>query len=313
MNEFERQWRVLRNQIKRFTEENFSTRPARKAPNLKMCPACGRFVGAGASVCEYCDSVLDPKRQGDVSVDGGQIIKISPVAILGLICITMYIGSAVLSQSRTDRDILSSLFSPQKVFMDLGAMVGVWQLLSVQPWRLVTYAFLHGGIMHLLMNMSALGYLGPSLWEHLGTRRFWLISLGTAIGGAVFSLVLWPLFGRTANAVGFSGALFGYIGALWGYYRHTGRFSMAEEYRRQFVYGMLICLLLSFAGMGIDHFAHLGGALTGWAMVQLFYAKWFRRLGDTFERAVLLALFGFYGWGLVAIALAIRSGGLFGY
>ncbi len=312
MNEFERQWRILRNQIKRFTEENFSSGPARKGPNLKMCPACGRFVGAGVSVCEYCDTVLDPKRQGDVRAGGGQAIKLSPVAILGLICITMYIGSAVLSQGRTDRDILSSLFSPAKVFMDLGAMDGAWAVLF-QPWRLITYAFLHGSIMHLLMNMSALGYLGPSLWEHLGTRRFWLISLGTAIGGAVFSLLLWPLFGRTANAVGFSGALFGYIGALWAYYRHTGHFTMAEEYRRQFVYGMLISLLLSFAGMPIDHFTHLGGAVVGWGMVRLFYAKWFRRLGDTFERLMLLAMVALYGWGVVAMALALQSGGLFGY
>lgn len=313
MNELERQLRILRNQVKRWTQDHVSGGRPVKGPNLKMCPNCGRFAAAGASVCEYCDSVLDPKRMADVDASGRQIMRINPVVVIGLICATMYIGSAVMSQSRTDRDILSCLWSPADVFVDLGALVGAFDLLWVQPWRLITYGFLHGSAMHIFMNMSALAYLGPVLWEHLGTRRFWLVSLATAVGGGLVSVLGWAMLGEMAFAVGFSGALFGYIGALWAYYREVGRFSMAEEYRRQFVMGMVICLLLSFAGMRIDNFAHLGGAVTGWLLIRLFFNKGFRRLGDHFERLLLLALVALYAWGVVMLALHLKMGGLFGH
>ncbi len=313
MNEIERQLRILRNQIKRFREEHFSGGTPTKGSNIKMCPSCGRFASAGASICEYCDSVLDPKRVAQMDSGGRAVVRINPVVVIWLICATMYIGSAVMSQGRTDRDILSCLWSPADVFLDLGALYGIQEILQLQPWRLITYAFLHGSAMHIFMNMSALAYLGPVLWEHLGTRRFWLVTFGTSVGGAIFSVIGWAAFGEAAFAVGFSGALFGYIGALWAYYRMIGRFSMADEYRRQFVMGMVVCLLISFAGMRIDNFAHLGGAVTGWILIQLFFNKNFRRLGDNFERLLLLALVALYVWGVVMLALQLRLGGLFGH
>lgn len=83
---------------------------------------------------------------------------------------------------------------------------------ALQPWLMFcTYAFLHVGPTHLLGNMLALAWLGPSLRVRLGLRGFCLLWLAAASGGALcFSL----LSTAPAPMVGASGAVFGLLGAF---------------------------------------------------------------------------------------------------
>lgn len=64
-----------------------------------------------------------------------------------------------------------------EAFWNLGAST-TGAVLGGQYWRLFTYMFLHGNILHIIFNLSALAFLGPLLFGVFGLRRFWLLTLG---------------------------------------------------------------------------------------------------------------------------------------
>lgn len=59
-----------------------------------------------------------------------------------------------------------------------------------EPWRLITYQFLHGGIVHLLFNMWALYFFGPAVERRMGSVRFLIYYLICGVGGALTSSLL---------------------------------------------------------------------------------------------------------------------------
>ncbi len=121
-------------------------------------------------------------------------------------------------------------------------------------YRLVTSAFLHYGILHLLFNMWALYIVGPPLEEWLGRLRYVTLYALSALGGSVMVYLLSPV---NAATVGASGAVFGLFGAT---------FVVARRLRldvRWVVALIVINLVLTFSIPGISWQGHLGGLLTG--------------------------------------------------
>ncbi|MBT0962024.1 rhomboid family intramembrane serine protease [Denitromonas iodatirespirans] len=149
-----------------------------------------------------------------------------------------------------------------------GALLADWggnyavQTHGGQPWRLVTGLFLHGGLLHVALNMLAL-YQGGQLAERVfGSRPFLMLYLACGVVASVAS-VWWRPSGLS---IGASGAVFGVFGALLGYVlvcRHAVPVAIARRLRR----GLLIFIAYSLAAgvllPGIDNAAHLGGLLTG--------------------------------------------------
>jgi membrane associated rhomboid family serine protease len=82
-----------------------------------------------------------------------------------------------------------------------------------RPWTLVTYAFFHAGVLHLLFNMLTLFFFGPPLEERWGGRGFLKVYLVAAAGGALFS-VLFAFLDRGSYIVGASGAVLGLMMAF---------------------------------------------------------------------------------------------------
>ena len=52
-------------------------------------------------------------------------------------------------------------------------------------WRLLAYAFLHGGLLHLAFNSYFLYFIGPPLEHAMGTKRFALVYVISAVGGGM--------------------------------------------------------------------------------------------------------------------------------
>src|SRR2546423_5917495 len=75
-----------------------------------------------------------------------------------------------------------------------------------QAWRLFSYAFLHIGFPHLMVNLWALAVLGPFLERLVGSARFLLLYALAALGGGVAVVAFGPGGIPTAGA----------SGALWG-------------------------------------------------------------------------------------------------
>ncbi|QQF51683.1 rhomboid family intramembrane serine protease [Campylobacter fetus subsp. venerealis] len=121
-------------------------------------------------------------------------------------------------------------------------------------WQLITTMFLHGSLMHILMNMAVLYQFGMLLERYLGSVKFLLLYI---VGGVITSaLSLSYLMFANVNLVGASGA----ISVLLGFMANLDRYSRK---------GLIIAILLmSFAplllGINIAWYAHLFGFAIGY-------------------------------------------------
>jgi len=139
-----------------------------------------------------------------------------------------------------------------------------------QPYLMfATYAFLHAGFLHLLVNMITLVSLGTAVSLRVGTRGVAILYVTSIIGGAIgFGLLADTL----TPMVGASGALFGLFGGLMAW-EYVDRF-IAEDRLWPVVRmaGVLIVLnvVLWWAMNGqLAWETHLGGFITGWVVALL--------------------------------------------
>lgn len=123
-----------------------------------------------------------------------------------------------------------------------------------QYYRLITAAFLHASVTHILVNMVSLWFVGPPLERMLGRARFLTLYILGALGGTSLSY----LFGApNVVSVGASGAIFAVFGALIAV-AHRQRVSMTP-----YVAILALNAVIGFLYPGIDWRAHVGGLCTG--------------------------------------------------
>jgi membrane associated rhomboid family serine protease len=144
-------------------------------------------------------------------------------------------------------------------------------------YELITSAFLHENVTHILLNMVSLAIIGPAVEREMGRVRFLLLYMLAAVGGSIGYYLLAPL---NQPAVGASGAIFGLLGAYFVIARMRG-------WPTQQVLALLVInLLYSFSG-GIAWQAHLGGLVVGaLGALGLMWAP--RRAGRPSETAQLV-------------------------
>jgi membrane associated rhomboid family serine protease len=149
-------------------------------------------------------------------------------------------------------------------FGNLALASNGFQLIGVaegQYYRLLTSAFLHAGILHILFNMFALAQIGPVLENALGRARYLALYLLSALGGSVAAFLLAP---PNQPSVGASGAIFGLFGAYYVVVRRLG----GET--GPIVVLLVINLAITFSVPNIDWRAHLGGLVTGAVLAAAF-------------------------------------------
>ncbi|WP_058835020.1 rhomboid family intramembrane serine protease [Luteimonas abyssi] len=177
------------------------------------------------------------------------------------------------------------LFLAQAAIGNLLAPLMLWPLggadaggLGFMPWQLLTYGFLHGNLPHLLFNMLALFMFGAQLEYTWGQRRFLTYFLVCVVGAGLCQLVVvsWSLAqgGGAYPTVGASGGVFGLLlayGMLFPNQRVMLLIPPIPMKARTLVivYGAIELLLgISGTQSGVAHFAHLGGMLFGWLLIQ---------------------------------------------
>jgi len=155
---------------------------------------------------------------------------------------------------------------------------GEWMILSragagFAPWQLVTYAFLHGGFMHLAVNMFGLYMFGAPLEQVFGTRRYLVYYFSCVLTAALTQLAVLALTGTFVPTVGASGGVFGLLLGFAMLFPHTRimlLFPPIPMRARTFAIAYAaIELVLGMAGSsGVAHFAHLGGMVGGFALMR---------------------------------------------
>jgi membrane associated rhomboid family serine protease len=194
-----------------------------------------------------------------------------PVVTYALLAITSFIGLVQLIPGLNDPITQALAFYAPYLYPSLS-------LFPFEPWRLLTVLFVHGGFVHLALNMLALWMLGQSLEPMLGRARYLALYLISGLGGSVMVALIAP----ESPTVGASGAIFGLMAALLIIGRHIGAN----------VTGILVILGINFAfgffAGGISWQAHLGGAIVG-ALVAFILTRTKRREQRTWQIVLLSA------------------------
>jgi membrane associated rhomboid family serine protease len=208
-------------------------------------------------------------------------------ASLIALCVLAYTASlaAAIGSSATPWETaLQSLWSlggSEAALVKMGALdlTHVW--VDGEWWRVLTTGFLHGSLLHLFLNMTALGSIGDWVEHAWGSRRALLVFLTSSAGGCLASL-LWC---ESQMVVGASAGVLGMAGALW-LARRFGPEDLRTKISPVSVLSLgiliVLCLGLGLVIPGIAQAGHLGGLITGAAIGALLLRqrpRWFLVLG----------------------------------
>jgi membrane associated rhomboid family serine protease len=161
-----------------------------------------------------------------------------------------------------------------------GAGPGLAALPILTPWQLVTYSFLHGGLMHVGFNMFALWMFGAEVERVWGPRRMAMAYFASVVSGAVAQLLVGGLFVATGGPViGASAGVFGILLAYALIFPNRTIVLLIPPIpmpARVFVLlyaGLELVLGVTGTQEGVAHFAHLGGLLGGWLVYKYGRAR----------------------------------------
>jgi rhomboid protease GluP len=231
---------------------------------MANCIRCGRQLPplTWKKICQWCVQHEAAQRGEEV---GTQRVMPAPwVRRESTITLTRLIFGANVAVFIAMVVASSGIDFPGQIEVHFGANFGPYTL-SGDWWRLLTYMFLHGGVMHILFNMWCLWDLGQLCESLYGRWTFAGIYLITGISGGLASVAWNP----NVLSVGASGAIFGLAGALIASF-YLGEFSLPRV-----AIGGTLRSLLFFAGFnlffgtvipGIDNACHIGGLVSGLAL-----------------------------------------------
>jgi membrane associated rhomboid family serine protease len=139
--------------------------------------------------------------------------------------------------------------------------VGGEDILRGEWWRLLTSCFVHGGGIHLLVNLSALAVIGPLAELLWGSRRFAVIYLFSGLGGSCLAMALHP----QDSVVGASGAIWGVLMSLVVWFI-AWRVKLPSDVTIDAGRRLALAIVLNAGANalpGISWQSHLGGAAVG--------------------------------------------------
>jgi membrane associated rhomboid family serine protease len=148
------------------------------------------------------------------------------------------------------------------------------------PWQLVTYSFLHGNTLHLLVNMLGVFMFGAEVERVLGFRRYVNYYFVSVLSAAIAQLVMSAAGdGPAYPTVGASGGVFGLLLAYGMFFpRRIVMLIIPPIPMPAWLFVIVYAAIELYLGVtgtmaGVAHFAHLGGMLGGFLMLR----HWRRR------------------------------------
>lgn len=171
------------------------------------------------------------------------------------------------------------LFAAQQLQFDFMLYnFALWPVGSPRPefhvWQLLSYGFLHGNLNHIFFNMFGLWMFGRDVERMMGARRFLIYYLTCVIGAGIVQLIVAGTQGGVYPTIGASGGVFGILLAFAMTFPNRVimlLFPPIPMKAKYFVllYGFLeLYLGLSGRAPGVANFAHLGGMLFGFILIQ---------------------------------------------
>ncbi|KAI4307337.1 hypothetical protein L6164_030537 [Bauhinia variegata] len=223
------------------------------------------------SLQEYKVPIFKPgsRKRGDTWV-----ISVFVLLQIGVFIVTMVVnncwanshGDCALKQiGRLSFQHLSEnpLLGPsESTLVEMGALQRTLLTEYRQTWRLFTSPFLHAGVIHLVINLCSVTFVGIQLEQEFGALRIGIIYILSAFMGSLVA----SLYIQNVPAVGSSGALFGLLGTLlsallWNWKFYTNKFAAIVSLIFVFVFNFALGLLPY-----VDNFSSIGGLISGFLL-----------------------------------------------
>lgn len=230
----------------------------------KICAECGGLNSRDSETCYRCGSpfpgAVSALANGTLERVFGRELPMSKFFV-GLCSIVF---ALILLDSREVQLLGSTLKWP---LLRWGAVAP--QLVEREPWRLLSATFIHFGVLHIVFNMLALIDLGKLLERQLGSTRFCLVVVGTALSGFAVSHV-WYGYVLQVNTLtgGASGGIFGLSGALIG-----SLYARRDPAWKQVTLRFALYSALYFVMLPVNNAAHAGGFVLGLPLGYLFHKE----------------------------------------
>jgi membrane associated rhomboid family serine protease len=235
-------------------------------PSSVLCPSCGSLVGVKDPQCLNCGR-RNPGMWGFAHVLRNVGDDQAFAMLVMWACGALYLACLAADVEGIRTSGLVSIFSPsvQSLFL-FGASGAVPVFGYGRWWTVLSAAWLHAGVLHILFNMMWVRDLAPPTARLYGPGRTVIIYTVAGVTGFLASslagvLAFLPRFlGGAGFTVGASASIFGLIGALLHYGRRGGSSYIGQQAKSLAV----AMLLFGFIMPGVDNWAHLGGLGGGW-------------------------------------------------
>ena len=215
------------------------------------------FTEEGFQLFMKITSDINKKNKEDAVKIDEVFKKKVPYVTIGLIIINTIIF------------ILMYMMNNEDYYIQKYSVWGYGIVNNGEYYRLITGAFLHGGVSHYIINMYSLYVLGSQIEGFLGRGKYLAVYMFSALIGSLFSIIF-----NTIPSVGASGAIFGILGSLL-YFGYHYRVYLGSVIKSQILPLILINLAIGFMSNGqIDNFAHIGGLIGGVLMTMAVGVKY---------------------------------------
>lgn len=238
----------------------------RQTTGSVVCPSCGRLTGVLDEECFSCGR-RNPGLWGYAPLVArlGGDLGFNQIVIWG--CGLLFVATLLYSPDQIGMRGIFSLLQPGREALIVFGMSGAVPVFGLgRWWTVLSAAWLHGSLLHIVINMMWIRQLGGAVAEFFGVGRLVIIYTVSAIFGFALTSIgglLDFLPGALQGAkltVGASAPLFGLFGALYLYGQRTGSRVLSQQ-GLQF---LVIWLVLGFLVPLIDNWAHLGGFAGGY-------------------------------------------------
>jgi len=224
-----------------------------------LCPICRKLISLDETKCPYCGtsrpgSWMHHNPLARLFADPAQLIKAIIILNVAMFALTVVMNVQVLNFSLNPLTFLS----PDRRILVIFGATGKGPIDELHRWwSLLSANYLHGGLLHILLNMMVLRQIAMLVAREYGLYRMFTIYTMGGIIGFCFSYI-----GDTHVTIGASAAICSLIGAALYYGKSRGG-SYGEAIFKQLGVWAITLLFLGWLVPVIDNWGHGGGIAAG--------------------------------------------------
>jgi rhomboid protease GluP len=259
-----------------------------------VCVSCGYLVGVNDDTCYNCGR-RNPGLWGFAPALRSLGHDLGFVPFVTGLCVVVYAVTLVATGGSVMRGGLMTLLSPSAYSLLLFGASGSVPVFELHRWwTVLSAAWLHASLLHIVFNLLWIRQLAPAVGELYGAGRMVVIYTVAGVAGFLLSSVAGEMLGflpirilqGAQLTVGASASIMGLLGALVYYGRRTGSRMVGSQ---AWSWAILV-FVFGFIMPGIDNYAHAGGFAGGYLAGMLLDPLKPERIKHMFWAVICLVL-----------------------